>query len=177
MGDEFVEDARGGDRDAFANLVREHHPRVLLLCRSMLGSDAEGDDAAQEVFLKVFEKLGDFDGRSKFATWLHRIAVNLCLDWIRRRAREKTDPLDGLEVSDHSADQRASDARHDAAALLALLPEDQRTALILRELQGFSYEEICETTGWSLDSVKARLRRGRENLAEKMRHFQGPSGV
>jgi len=91
--EEFVKEAREGDRNAFANLVREHHPRVILLCRSMLGNDAEADDAAQEVFLKTFQKLEEFDGRSRLATWLHRISVNLCLDLLRRRAREKAGSL------------------------------------------------------------------------------------
>jgi len=175
--EEFVKEAREGDRNAFANLVREHHPRVILLCRSMLGNDAEADDAAQEVFLKTFQKLEEFDGRSRLATWLHRISVNLCLDLLRRRAREKAGSLEGVELSDHEAGRRASDAKEEISALLALLPEDQRTAIILRELQGFSYEEICETTGWTLDSVKARLRRAREKLSEKIRHFEAPPGV
>jgi len=82
-----------------------------------------------------------------------------------------------VELSDHEAGRRASDAKEEISALLALLPEDQRTAIILRELQGFSYEEICETTGWTLDSVKARLRRAREKLSEKIRHFEAPPGV
>jgi RNA polymerase sigma-70 factor (ECF subfamily) len=175
--DKTILAAKGGDREAFANLIREHHPRVILLCRSMLADAAEAEDAAQEIFIKVFQRLDRFDGRSRFSTWLHRLAANHCLDRLRKRARESSRPLEGLDVSDRESGTRASDARHDAGLLLACLSDEQRTAIILRELQGFSYEEIRDATGWSLDSVKARLRRAREKLTEKMRHFGGFPGV
>jgi len=177
VADETVRKAQNGDREAFTQLIREHHPRVLLLCRSMMSDTASADDAAQEVFLKVFQRLGSFDGRSQFSTWLHRIAANHCLDLLRKKGREKTESIEGIQHSDGGSGVSAVEAEHEVSRLLEGLPQEQRTAIILREMQGYSYEEIAKELGWTLDSVKARLRRARENLAEKMRHFGGPDSV
>lgn len=173
----LVAAAAAGDREAFAALARAHAPRVRALCLSMLRNEAEADDAAQEAFLKAWRKLGSFDGGSAFSTWLHRIAANQCLDALRARARRRTEPLDGAPEPVSPPTAGALEAADLAARLLTALPEDQRLALTLRELQGHTYEEIAAIMDCSLDSVKARLRRARRTLEDAARHFSGPGIV
>ncbi len=172
--------AAGGDDRAFAELVRRHAPHVRALCEATLRGPAEADDAAQEAFLKAHRALGRFSGESSFGTWLHRIAVNHCLDLLRASARRRSDSLDSLLESDASAlgaalsepsSAKALEDRDTVDRLLARLNPDQRLALTLRETEGLSYEEIAKVMGCSLDSVKARLKRARAELLEMSRHL------
>jgi len=164
--------------------VRRHAPRVLALCAAAVGA-AEADDAAQEVFLKAHRSLASFRGDAAFATWLHRIAVNRCLDVRRSAARRRVESLDGLAEKGallgpggaEPSPAAALEARDLAERLLSLLPPEQRVALVLRERDGMSYDEIAEAMSCSLDSVKARLKRARERLEEEMRHFSEGGGV
>lgn len=152
----------------------------------MLGNPADADEAAQEAFVKAFRAINAFESRSGFSTWLHRIAANECLDVLRRRAREKLDSWDALTELEGSRLERLL-AEPDAAGasetsdlidrILSQLPPDYRLILALRELRGFSYEEIAEVLECSLDSVKARLRRARQELQKKLRHFSGSKDV
>lgn len=177
VGTDSIAAAQNGDREAFARLVGEHHPRVILLCRSLLGATPVAEDGAQDVFLKVFERIGSFDGRSQFSSWLHSIAANHCLDVLRKIKRQKTESLEGIQHSDSGSEISAVDAKYEVAVLLKDLPESQKSAVILREMQGYSYEEIAAALECTLDSVKARLRRAREHMADKMRHLGGPADV
>src|SRR5690348_9660792 len=93
---DLIARAQKGDDDAFAALVRRHHPGVATLCRSMLGDDAAADDAAQDVFLKAHRSLKSFRGDAKLSTWLYRVATNRCLDLLRAAGRAKTQSLDAL---------------------------------------------------------------------------------
>ena len=148
------------------------------LCVSMLGDRSLAEDAAQESFLKAFGSLEDFRGASSFGTWLHRIAVNRCLDLLRRRARHQTESLDVLAESDEPASGK--DPLEDAdlvRRLLDSLPPDYRVILTLRELQGLDYKEIMEVLGISMDAVKARLRRARQSLLESSRHISKAGSV
>ena len=183
----LVRQAREGGRAAFAELVRRHQPAVLGLCRAMLGDADEADDAGQEVFLKAWRSLAGFAGGSSFGSWLYRIASNHCLDLLRARSRRPTQSLDALVEAESPAIEKALgtgapasaavEAADLAARLLAALPEEQRLALVLRETQGLSYDEIAGVMGCSLDSVKARLKRARETLQNSLRHFLGGPDV
>lgn len=177
--------AKAGDLDAFSELVRRHHARVAGLCASLLDDPGEVDDAAQEVFLKAYRSLKNFQGDSRFSTWLYRVTTNHCLDLRRRAARRKTVSLDSMLDEEGEAvgrlfaePARARDSEEDAdlaRRLLAALPEAYRQVLVLRETQGMSYGEIARALNCSLDAVKARLKRARRELREKMRHIF-PSG-
>lgn len=179
--------ARRGDRDAFADLVRAHHPNVYGLCLGMLGDPAAADDAAQEAFLAAWKGLASFKGEAAFGTWLHRIAANKCLDLLRRSGRRAEDSLDAiLEGGGARAEavqaggagpERAAEAADLAGRVLGGLSDEYRLILTLREAQGLSYEEIMAVMDCSLDSVKARLRRAREAALEGLRHFSGGGGV
>lgn len=178
--------AAKGDDGAFAELVRRHAPRVRALCASTLGSPADAEDAAQEAFLKAHRALGRYSGEAAFGTWLHRIAVNHCMDVLRAAARRRSDSLDALLEADGSAlgaalaepsGAKALEDRDTVARLLSRLNPEQRLALTLRETEGLSYEEIAAAMACSLDSVKARLRRARAELLEAARHFSDPDIV
>lgn len=180
---QIIQAVLSGDREAYAGLVRTYQARVLCLCRSMLSDPAQAEDAAQEIFLKAYRSLAQFRGRSAFSTWLYRIASRHCLDLLRRRARGPLLSWDDLlerhgEAVESLVSGRAEggdplEAADLARRLIATLPPDQRAALVLRESQGLTYQEIAEAMDCSLDSAKARLRRARENL----RHFSDPADV
>ena len=183
---ELARRASKGDDGAFAELVRRHAPRVRALCKATLGGPGEAEDAAQESFLKAHRALGRFTGEASFATWLHRIAVNHCLDILRSAVRRRSDSLDAMLEADASAlgralaepsSAQALEDRDTIARLLSRLPPEQRLALTLREMEGLSYEEIAVSMSCSVDSVKARLRRARAELLEMARHFVGPDIV
>lgn len=183
---ELVKGVLAGRREDFAELVRRHHAAVLGLCASVLGDRTAADDAAQEVFLKAYGALVDFRSDSAFTTWLHRIAVNHCLDLRRRRARRAESSLDALleaeapRVEALLAGGPSRDPLEDAdlaARVLAALPEEYRLILTLREVQGLSYKELMETLDCSMDAVKARLRRARESLRDSLRHIPRSGGV
>lgn len=161
--------------------MRSYQGKVLGLCTSLLNNASEAEDAAQEIFVKAYQALGSFHGDSKFSTWLYRIAANHCKDLLRKRSRQKTESLDAL--IERSGDEVQNlwepsfDPRNSAGAaelvkkLLDSLSPDEMLILTLREVQGLSYQEISETLKCSLDAVKSRLRRARETLQEKSRHF------
>jgi RNA polymerase sigma-70 factor (ECF subfamily) len=179
---ELARRAAGGDDGAFAELVRRHAPRVRALCEATLHNSEEAEDAAQETFLKAHRALGRFSGEASLGTWLHRIAVNHCLDLIRAAGRRRSDSLDAMLDADASELGRALSEPSSAKALedrdlvqrlLSRLNPEQRLALTLREAEGLSYEEIAAAMSCSLDSVKARLKRARAELVELSRHLSG----
>jgi RNA polymerase sigma-70 factor (ECF subfamily) len=179
---ELARRAADGDGDAFAELVRRHAPRVRALCAATLGGPGEAEDAAQETFLKAHRALSRYSGEASFGTWLHRIAVNHCLDLLRAAGRRRSDSLEALLEADSAALGRALSEASSAQALedrdtverlLGRLNPEQRLALTLREAEGLTYEEIAKAMSCSLDSVKARIRRSRAYLLKMARHFPG----
>lgn len=168
-------------------MVRAHQARILRLCASLLGDAAPAEDAAQEIFFKAYQALPSFRGRSAFSTWLYRIAANHCLDLLRKRRRERTESWEALiESSGEQLQQFLAAPVDPKAALadaelvqraLAQLPPDYRLILTLREVEGLSYQELAAALRCSLDAVKARLRRARQELLERVRHFLHPAGV
>jgi RNA polymerase sigma-70 factor (ECF subfamily) len=184
---ELAARVRSGRREDFAELVRRHHPAVLSLCRSMLGSEDSAQEAAQEAFLKAYFRLEAFRGESAFPTWVHRIAYNLCIDALRRRSRLEEESLDALLESGGprlDALLRGREPPGDPAGdadlvdrVLGRLSEDYRLILTLREVLGLDYRELAEAMGCSLDSAKARLRRARAAFREIARHLFKAEGV
>jgi RNA polymerase sigma-70 factor, ECF subfamily len=163
---ELVRNIGAGDARAAEALVRRHLPRMVGLARRMLGDAAEAEDVAQDVFLRVWREAPRWKpGAAKFETWMHRVALNLCYDRLRRR-REVADPDAGVNVADSGlmpADQwlaRQRAARVDAA--LAELPERQRAAIVLvhyQEMTNIAAAEMLEVSVEALESLLARGRR------------------
>jgi RNA polymerase sigma-70 factor (ECF subfamily) len=172
---DLVLSACEGNLDAFNGLVDLHERAVFNLCLRMLGSREAAEDAAQDAFLSAYRNVRGFRGAS-FRAWLMRIAANACTDELRRRGRRPAHSLDApppgaedaLELADAAAGPEAALLRKEEQAALqaALLrvPSDQRMAVIMCDLQGFTYEEIAEAMRSSLGTVKSRIARGREKL-------------
>ncbi|HXL41816.1 MAG TPA: sigma-70 family RNA polymerase sigma factor [Actinomycetota bacterium] len=166
----FVSD---GLSDAVDVLLRRHQDRVLGLAYRILGNRADALDVSQEVFVAVFRKAGSFRHQSAFTTWLYRLTVNACNDHARRRSR-LPQPAEAVDVAP-GALQGAGSSRSDPigraddriaiAGALRRLPLEQRTAVVMRDLLGLSYEEIAEATGSAVGTVKSRISRGRGALA------------
>jgi RNA polymerase sigma-70 factor (ECF subfamily) len=164
----LVRNAGAGDARAAEALVRKHLPRMVGLARRMLNDAAEAEDVAQDVFLRVWREAPRWrPGAAKFETWMHRVALNLCYDRLRRR-RETLDPDAGVNVADGA--QSASDAwlaAQRAAKVneaMAHLPERQRAAIVLVHFQDQSNIGAAEMLGVSVEALESLLARGRRSL-------------
>jgi RNA polymerase sigma-70 factor (ECF subfamily) len=169
--EELVARVGAGDRRAAAELVRRHLPKMVGLARRMLGDAAEAEDVAQEVFLRVWRHAAEWrPGQAKFETWMHRVAMNLCLDRLRRASRQ------GGEVSPETPDHHASatraldDAQRRERVRLALgvLPERQRAALVLCYYQERSNIEAAAILGVSVEALESLLARARRTLKNEL---------
>ena len=167
----------GGDVDAYEALVREYEKNVYNLALRMTGNSEDAYDMSQEAFLKAYNSLPSFRGESKFSVWLYRIVSNVCLDFLRSRTRKPTVSLstendEGEEVELDIADEELTPEKEldkkltrDAVQRgLRSLPAEHREILLLREIQGLSYEEISETLGLEVGTVKSRIFRARKKL-------------
>ena len=175
---DLVRDARNGSQSAFQKLVTNYYQMVYVVAFGILNHSEAARDTAQEVFLKVFRELGKFEGKSKFKTWLYRIAVNAAIDEGRKkRPLESLDGGDDLEDEkpvitpvDHAPGPRdlayQSELREAIARALEGLSSDHRAVLVLREFQDLSYEEIAETLQIEVGTVMSRLFYARKKLAE-----------
>lgn len=166
-----------GDRDSrpFEVLVRRHQGHVVANCRILTRSSADAEDLAQEVFVKAFFGLRKFEGRSQFRTWLQRIKVNHCLNYLRQQ-RGATIAIDELTVADEGKIRTASTAdvelmsaleRAQIVTVLDSMADTVRVPLMLRDGDGLSYEEIAATLNISLSAVKMRIKRGREEFRQR----------
>jgi RNA polymerase sigma-70 factor (ECF subfamily) len=172
---ELVRRSKRGDLDAFNELVETHQRAVFNLCLRMIGNSAEAEDATQDAFVAAFRNIATVRGPN-FRSWVMRIAANCSTDRLRKRSRRPALSLDAapsphepaLDVADPAPGPEDAVLRSDEAArvqaALARLPSDQRLAVILCDMQGFSYDEIAATMRCSLGTVKSRIARGRDKL-------------
>ncbi len=172
----WVKASLAGDRAAFAALVDAYKNPVYNLCYRMLGTGTEAEDASQEVFVKMYRRLGTYDPERKLSSWVLSIASHHCIDRLRRR-RLKTVDIEEMPpwqplVSDRPQPERnVLDAEREERVqrLLDHLEPHYRLPLIMHYWNDMSYQEICEATGLSLSALKSRLHRARLKLAEVMR--------
>ena len=165
---DLVRNAGAGDARAAEALVRRHLPRMVGLARRMLNDAAEAEDVAQEVFLRVWREAPNWrPGAAKFETWMHRVALNLCYDRLRRR-REKPDPDAGVNVADNrpmpSDEWLARQRSAKVHAALGGLPERQRAAIALVHFQELTNIAAAETLEISVEALESLLARGRRAL-------------
>ena len=177
MEQELVEKIRVGDRTAFTGLVEMYQCPVYNLCYRMLGEAREAEDAAQETFLRVYDRLASFDDSRSFKTWILSIANHHCIDRLRKRRMVWVDiedePLMGhpalREPSCGPEDQAVrQEQRERVQELLADLGPKDRSAIVMHYWYDLSYEEIAHTTGTTVSAVKSRLHRARAVLAERL---------
>ena len=176
--------AQKGQARAFSELVRRHHVRIFHTVFGMVGNREDADDLTQLAFVKAFQSLDKFKGKSLFSTWLYRISINCCLDWIKSQQRKYDVKMDdewwcrqaddealfaGPKRTDYRVEQ--GELRDVLAHAMSQMPPIFRSVLVLRELNGLSYEEIASVEGCSVGTVKSRLFRARAQLRKLLRPF------
>ncbi len=179
---QLVERVQAGDKSAFDLLVRKYQHRVLKLVGRFVSGAAEAEDVAQEAFLKAYRALASFRGDSAFYTWLYRIAINTAKNALVSNRRRPVDfdlDLQDPEQFDRHARLKEGDTpegvllteeiRQVVERAMEQLPEDLRTAIILRELEGMSYEEIAEAMDCPVGTVRSRIFRAREAIDRKLK--------
>jgi RNA polymerase sigma-70 factor (ECF subfamily) len=158
----------GSDGPAFVALMARHRERVWRICYRLLGNEHDAQDAAQEVFVRLFVHRGKFAGRSRFSTWLHGLAIRTCLTLRRGRGRrlKRVSPTTDESLIEGAADSRAATDRlgADVMQMLEVLDEEDRALLILKYAEGYSHEELAEMFDLSVSACKMRISRARERV-------------
>ncbi|WP_297720683.1 RNA polymerase sigma factor [Intestinimonas sp.] len=174
---EWVERARKGDETAFEALVTAHEKRIYNLCRRLVGNPEDAAELTQEAFLNAWRGLARFQGESAFGTWLYRLASNACIDFLRKEKRRQglsmTVSLEDeeerqVELPDErytpEGELERTEARRAVAEGLERLTPEHRQVLVMREINGLSYAEICAVLGLEEGTVKSRIARARNAL-------------
>jgi len=178
----LVERVQKGDKAAFDLLIRKYQHRIVSLVSRYVSDPSEALDVAQEAFIKAYRAIGNFRGDSAFYTWLYRIAINTAKNWlVARQRRPPASDIDAADAEQYDMDSRLKDRGTPESELLreeiektvydtiADLPEDLRTAIMLREIEGMSYEEIATTMECPIGTVRSRIFRAREAIDEKLK--------
>ncbi|MBI3400268.1 MAG: sigma-70 family RNA polymerase sigma factor [Acidobacteria bacterium] len=169
--EELVARSIRGDANSFNELILRWEGPIYALAYRTIGREEDARDVCQETFLRAFRALPRFRGEAKFSSWLYRIALNLCRDWIRRERRTPVvQPPEDVDLMELAAAAEPSESVEDlvqrkdlARAMeraMARLPEEQRTAIVLKEYHGLTFQEIAELVGCPLSTVKTRLYQG-----------------
>ncbi len=170
---ELIQKAGRGDAYAFEQLMAAHESRMYAVALRMCGNREDAQDCLQEAMLRVYRAMSSFKGQSSFSTWVYRITMNSCLDELRRRKSRTATSLDamlenGFAPSDESDTPEQNSLRNEQRRVMeraiANLPEDMRAAVVLRDIQGCSYEEIAQALSANVGTIKSRISRGREKL-------------
>lgn len=179
--DRLIAQSLAGDLDAFNQLILEYQNLAYSVAYRLLTNSDAAADAVQDSFIKAYRALESFRGGS-FKSWLMRIVTNTCYDVLRAQKRRRTDSLDDLPVEEEyvsqlidpqeSPDQfvERQELHSLIEAAILSLPEDQRTTIVLCDVQGYAYEEIAELTGVAMGTVKSRISRARGRLREYLAH-------
>jgi RNA polymerase sigma-70 factor (ECF subfamily) len=178
--EDLVARAQGGDVDSFNQLILRWERPIYALAFRVLGREEDARDVSQEAFLRAFRALPGFKGQAKFSSWLYRIALNLCRDWIRKQRRAPVQQIpEGVDPVEMAGESGPAESIEDLVArnqlseivgeAMKLLPEEQRTAIILKEYHGMTFQEIADLQGCPLSTVKTRLYQG---LTVLRRHLE-----
>jgi RNA polymerase sigma-70 factor (ECF subfamily) len=178
----LVERVQKGDKQAFDLLINKYQHRIISLVGRYVSDHAEAMDVAQEAFIKAYRAIDRFRGDSAFYTWLYRIAINTAKNWlVARKRRPPSSDIDAADAEQYDIESRLKEQGTPENELLreeikrtvfdtiAELPDDLRTAIMLREMEGMSYEEIAVTMDCPIGTVRSRIFRAREAIDEKLR--------
>ncbi len=173
---------KDGDTSAFEEIVLEYQDKIYNLCRHMLQNAHDAEDAAQDVFVKAYQNLNRFKPEASLLTWLYRIAINTCIDYRRKpffeslfKTSKEGDVFAVDQLSDSPSPERLYESKQISHAIqltLGRLSEKLRTVIVLKEIEGLSYEEISEILEVSIGTVKSRISRAREELRELLKKFR-----
>lgn len=179
----LVKKSQSGDIEAFEQLVSAYDKRAYNIAYRVMGNEEDAKDMAQEAMLRVYRSIKDFKGQSSFSTWLYRIVTNVCLDELRRRKNDKHVSFDStIQTEDGelhmelSSDKETPETAYERVEQRELikkaireLNDEYRSVIVLRDIQGFSYEEISNMLECSLGTVKSRINRARAMLRDKLK--------
>jgi len=178
----LVERVQKGDKKAFDLLINKYQHRIISLVARYVSDQTEALDVAQEAFIKAYRAIPRFRGDSAFYTWLYRIAINTAKNWlVAKKRRPPTSDIDAADAEQYDMDSRLKEQgtpenelmreeiRRTVYDTIAELPDDLRTAIILREIDGMSYEEIAVTMDCPIGTVRSRIFRAREAIDEKLK--------
>ena len=171
---ELIRLVNNGDQNAFAKLIGRHKEKVRNLVFLTLGDAEFVDDISQDVFISIYKKLSDFRFESKFTTWLYRITVNKCRDYLRKkRVRSIFVPINDADTTRHvSSHSENIDLPHLVRGAIKKLPDKLKIPLVLRDIDGLSYKEIADQLGCEVGTVKSRIFRARESLKILLEPYQ-----
>jgi RNA polymerase sigma-70 factor (ECF subfamily) len=186
--EELVSRSMGGDPESFNQLIRRWERPIYALAYRTIGREDDARDVVQETFLRAFRGLSGFKGQAKFSSWLYRITLNLCRDWMRRQRRTPViatpDGVDLVELAGESETVETADAavvRKDlsraVARAMSALPEEQRAAIVLKEYHDLTFQEIADLLGCPLSTVKTRLYQGLTVLRKELERSGIHSGT
>jgi len=172
--EELVRLSQQGDLEAFGRLVERYQKKVTAVAYGLIHDAEEAQDLAQESFIRAYNAIKTFRGTARFYTWIYRITVNLCMDHFRKQAIEKVQvSAEPADDPDPPTPDTVATRRETCLAVreaIKSLPYDQRTVIILREIEGLSYKEIARVVGISIGTVMSRLFYARRRLRELLKH-------
>jgi RNA polymerase sigma-70 factor (ECF subfamily) len=167
-----------GDREAFRLLFEAYKDRVFSIACYSLGNEAAADDVTQQIFVKLFTRIGQFRGDSEFTTWLYRLVINSCLD--ERRKQRRFLPVEEVAPMSKAIYRKPPETRYERREIADTVKEaigelkpKMRLPIMLKYIEGFSYEEIAKVLGCSKGTVASRLNRAHKALAKKLSHLRG----
>ena len=180
----LVTKSKKGNIDAFEELISAYERKAYNIAYRMMGNEEDAKDMAQEAFIKIYKSIQNFREESSFSTWLYRIVTNVCLDELRKRKKDKLVPLElsietdkGTAIVELSAERETPEDIYERVEkkqliqnAISSLGEDYKTVIILRDIQGFGYEEIATMLNGSLGTIKSRINRARNQLKDKLRY-------
>jgi len=175
----LIQRLKQGDEKAFEQIFRRYQKRVYNVAYRMTGNRETAEDMTQEVFLRLFQKIHKFKGKSSFSTWLYRLTVNLCLDHLRKRNAHPTESLEDIDEKALIYEKTPEDdvilreRREAIQRIIGSLPGKMRAIIILREIEGLSYKEIAEAMSCSMGRVKSLLHEARMELKRRMERNKG----
>jgi RNA polymerase sigma-70 factor (ECF subfamily) len=186
----LVQRAQGGDEAAFREIVERYQSKVFSIVHGIVRQRNDVEDIAQQVFAKVYVSLKNFDFRSSLITWIYKITVNECFDYLRKRKVRKLvyesdlseDEVRRVENTEPSVDRQspadATLARRDyVLKLLTRVSEEERMLLMLKEVEGYSVEELAERTGMNENTIKVKLFRARQKLVKAAQRLERAPGL
>ena len=170
--------ASSGDTRAFETLMTQHEGRMYAVALRMCSNREDAQDCVQEAMIRAYRSMDSFKGQASFSTWIYRVTMNACLDELRRRKARYASSLDNMIEGGWSpADDRetpeqqavSSEKKRALEKAIKELPDDMRAAIVLRDVQGFSYDQIASILKANVGTIKSRISRGREKLRETIR--------